>query len=170
VIALLSVIILYLLGLLGTSDVGKISWATLLLFGGGLTLGAAIDSSGFAGYLGTLFADLIAGQPYAIILGLVAVFSVFMTLSASNTATAALLVPVIIPLASALNLPIKTLAVTAGVATSLDFLVPVGTPPSAIAYSSGYIRVKDMVKAGIPITIAGIIMLTLVAWAYWALI
>ena len=65
------------------------------------------------------------------------------------------------------DVDIKELAIAAGIGTSLDFLIPVGTPPSAIAYSSGYVSVKDMFRAGIFITIAGILLLTFLAWLYW---
>jgi sodium-dependent dicarboxylate transporter 2/3/5 len=66
-----------------------------------------------------------------------------------------------------MNVDIKELAILAGIGTSLDFLVPVGTPPSAIAYSSGHISVADMLRAGIFITIAGILLMALLAWLYW---
>ncbi|MEW6722087.1 MAG: anion permease, partial [Candidatus Micrarchaeota archaeon] len=108
-----------------------------------------------------------AGQSLPVIYLAVLCFVVVMTLTASNTATAALIVPIMIPLAGALGAGVKELAVLAGIGTSLDFIVPVGTPPSAIAYSSGYIRVKDMVRAGIWITLAGVLLLAGLALLYW---
>jgi sodium-dependent dicarboxylate transporter 2/3/5 len=167
VIALFAVVLLYLFRLLDTGDVSKIEWSALLLFGGGLSLGAAIDSSGFSTYLGGVLGGLVAGQtPFLLFLSII-VFAVVMTLSASNTATAALIVPVVIPLAALMNVDIKELAIIAGMGTSLDFLIPVGTPPSAIAYSTGHVSVKDMARAGIFLTVAGIIVLAFLAWLYW---
>ncbi len=167
VVALLAVFLLYLLRLLDTGDVSKIAWAALLLFGGGLCLGVAIDDSGLSLYLSDIFAGIVGGQGYLVVLISVIVFAVLMTLTASNTATAALLVPIMIPLAGILGVGVKELVVVAAIGTSIDFLVPIGTPPSTIAYSSGYISVKDMVKAGIPITIAGTLLLAIMAWIYW---
>jgi len=167
VVALFAVVLLYLFGLLETKDVSKIQWAALILFGGGLSLGAAIDVSGFSTYLGDLLGGMVAGQSIFMLFLSVIVFAVLMTLSASNTATAALIIPVVIPLAALMGVDIKNLAIAAGIGTSLDFLVPVGTPPSAIAYSSGYIRVWDMIKAGAFLTVAGILMLAFLAWFYW---
>lgn len=166
-VALFAVFLLYLLGLLDTGDVSKIAWPALLLFGGGLALGAAIDDSGLSLYLSDIFAGIVGGHGYFIVLLSLIAFAVLMTLTASNTATAALLVPVMIPLAGILGVGVKELVIIAAIGTSIDFLVPIGTPPSTIAYSSGYISVKDMVKAGIPITIAGMLLLALMAWAYW---
>ncbi len=166
-VALIPLLLLYLLGLLDTRDVSKINWAVLLLFGSGLSLGAAIDSSSLSGYLGAILGGLVAGQSLFMLFLSVIVFAVIMTLSASNTATAALIVPVVIPLAAITGAGIEELAVIAAMGTSLDFLVPVGTPPSAIAYSSGFIKVSDMLKAGVFITIAGVILLAIMAWLLW---
>lgn len=166
-VALVPVILLYLLGLLETKDISLIEWSALLLFGGGLSLGAAIDSSGLGGHLGSLLGGLAAGQPYPLVLLIVVLFAIFLTLSASNTATAALMAPIVIPLASVLGFSVRNLAIIAGLGTSLDFILPVGTPPSAIAYSSGYVRVGDMVKAGVLITLLGAVLLTLLAYLYW---
>jgi sodium-dependent dicarboxylate transporter 2/3/5 len=167
VVALVPVILLYLFELLEKEDMSKIDWSVLLLFGGGLSLGAAIDSSGLSTYLGGLLGGIVAGQTVFMLFLSVIVFAVILTLSASNTATAALIVPIVIPLAAMTGTGIKELAILAGIGTSLDFLVPVGTPPSAIAYSSGYIRVWDMLKVGIFITTAGILLLAFLAWLYW---
>jgi len=167
VVAIGAVILLYVVGLLKTEDVSKIEWSALLLFGGGLALGAAIDSSGLGSYIGSLLVSIVSGQAKFVLFLLVLAFAVVMTLSASNTATAALLVPIVLPLAKMLGVGMKQLAILAGMGTSLDFLVPVGTPPSAIAYSSGYITVWDMFRAGIFITISGILLLAGMAWLYW---
>ena len=166
-VAILAVVLLYLLGLLETADLSKIDWATLLLFGGGLSLGAAMDSSGLFDFMGEALGAAISGYSgYAVFLFVISL-TVLMTLSASNTATAALIVPLAASLAEATGMGIKELAIMAGIATSIDFIVPVGTPPSAVAYSTGYISVGDMARAGILITIAGALLLATLAWLYW---
>ncbi len=167
VVSVAAVVLLYCLGLLRTDDLSRIEWSALLLFGGGLALGASIDASGLGSVAAGLLAALLQGQAMLVVFMALLVFVVLMTLTASNTATAALIIPVAMSLAPQLGLGVKQLSVLAGMGTSLDFIVPIGTPPSAIAYSTGYIRMGDMVKAGIPITIAGVLLLSLLAWIFW---
>jgi sodium-dependent dicarboxylate transporter 2/3/5 len=90
-----------------------------------------------------------------------------MTVFASNTGTAAVMIPIVIPLAASLGIDARILVVLAGISVSLDFLVPVGTPPNAIAYATGYIHIKDMAKAGIIIALIAALLLSLSAWLYW---
>lgn len=166
-VAVCALVVLYALGLLETGDMSKIDWASLLMFGGGLSLGAAIESTGLGAYLGGLLVGFVMGQATLLLYVSVLAFTVILTLSASNTATAALIVPVVIPLAKALGLGVKQLGVLAGIGTSLDFMLPAGTPPSAISYSTGFISVWDMVKSGLIVTVAGILLLAIMAWLYW---
>jgi len=76
-------------------------------------------------------------------------------------------VPIITALAISIGPMVRELTILAGLASSLNFLTPFGTPPSAMAYSSGHISVLDMLKAGIPITIAAMLLLAALAWLYW---
>ncbi|MBN1160153.1 MAG: DASS family sodium-coupled anion symporter [Candidatus Diapherotrites archaeon] len=167
IIALVPIISLYLFKLLDEKDFVKANWPVLILVGGGLSLGGAMHSSGLGMFFANALKDGLISQPYFIILLAVAAFSVLMTAFASNTAAASILVPIIIPLSLTVGLDIRIVAIVAGMAASLDFLVPVGTPPSAIAYSSGYIKVKDMFKAGIIISTIGVILLALLAVYLW---
>jgi len=167
VVAIGAVVLLYVLGLLRGDDVSKIEWPALLLFGGGLALGAAIDSSGFGAYLGNLLGSVLGGQEtFGIYLSTIG-FTVAMSLGASNTATAALSVPIMISLAASLGIGIKQLAILAGMGASLSFILPIGTPPLTMAYSSGYVTMKDMAKAGIAATLAGALLLAALAWLFW---
>lgn len=166
-VAVCAVVALYAFGLLETGDMSKIDWASLLMFGGGLSLGAAIDASGLGAYLGGLLVGFVTGQATLLLYVSVLAFTVILTLSASNTATAALIVPIVMPLAKALGMGMRQLGVLAGIGTSLDFILPVGTPPSAISYSTGFITVWDMVKSGLVVTVTGILLLAVMAWLYW---
>lgn len=167
VVAIGAVVLLYALGLLRTDDVSKIEWPALLLFGGGLALGTAIDSSGFGGWLGNALGSFLLGQEtYTVYLSAIG-FTVAMSLGASNTATAALSVPIMISLAASLGFGMKQLAILAGIAASLSFILPIGTPPLTMAYSTGYITMRDMAKAGIVATIAGALLLAFLARLYW---
>lgn len=166
-VALLPLVLLSLAGLFGRDDLSKIDWSVLLLFGAGLTLGAAIDSSGLSAYLGSQFSGLVAGQTvmmvYLAVIGLV----VLLTMVGSNTATAAIAVPVMMGLSGTAGAGLKQLGLVAGMGTSLDFIMPLGTPPSAIAYSSGYVRMGDMIRAGLLITILCAVLLAALAVLFW---
>ncbi|MBU2100666.1 DASS family sodium-coupled anion symporter [Candidatus Micrarchaeota archaeon] len=169
VVALIPVILLYAFGLLETKDINKVSWSSLILFGGGLTLGHAIQTVG----LDKLFADILfqylLGQPFLLIIVILAVFAIIFTVVASNTAAAAISIPLVIPLAKGLGVPVEIAVMIIAIGVSLDFIVPIGTPPSAIAYSSGYIKTSDMAKPGIIIALAGVILLTFLAFFVWPL-
>lgn len=167
VIGIIGVVLLFISGLLKAQDLGKIRWDILILFGGGLVLGAAMFETGLSAYFADILAGFLIGNPTVLIIFILAGFSIAMGALASNTATAAIIIPVILPLASSLNLPPETIAIVCGLAVSLDFLLPVGTPPNAIAYSTGKIKVREMLKAGIPLTIVSVLVLTLFATYLW---
>lgn len=166
-VSLIPIILLYLTGLLNTKDFSKINWAVLILIGGGLTLGLAMNSVGLDILFANILQTLIINQPIFFVFVIIGLFAIFMTIFASNTAAAAVMIPVMIPLALSLGLDVRTIVIIAAIGVSLDFIVPVGTPPSAIAYSSGFVRVKDMVKAGVILAFLGVVALASLALLYW---
>ena len=139
----------------------------LILIGGGLTLGLAMNSVGLDILFANILQTLIINQPIFFVFVIIGLFAIFMTIFASNTAAAAVMIPVMIPLALSLGLDVRTIVIIAAIGVSLDFIVPVGTPPSAIAYSSGFVRVKDMVKAGVILAFLGVVALASLALLYW---
>jgi len=166
-ISLVPIILLYLTGLLNTADFSKINWAALILIGGGLTLGLSMNAVGLDLLFANLIKSLIINQPIFLIFVIIGFFAIALTIFASNTAAAAVMIPIMIPLAISLGLDVRTIVVLAAIGVSLDFIVPVGTPPSAIAYSSGYVRVKDMVRAGALLALLGVLVLASLAFIYW---
>jgi sodium-dependent dicarboxylate transporter 2/3/5 len=126
----------------------KLPWGILLLFGAGLSLAAAIDSTGLAAWLADLL-SASAGMPLLAILLLITGFVVFLTEISSNTATAAVFVPVAATFAVSLGLDPMTLAAPAALAASCAFMMPVATPPNAIVFSTGHLTVMQMCRAGI---------------------
>lgn len=166
-VSVVPIILLYVFNLLSTKDFTKAHWPTLILFGGGLSLGTAIATVGLDSIMASALISVVSNQPIFIVFTAVAAFSIFLTLFASNTAAAAVIVPVAIPLAAGLGLDLKLLTIVAALGVSLDFVVPVGTPPSAIAYSTGYIRVRDMVKAGIILAVISTLILASLATFFW---
>lgn len=161
VTAVLAVIVLFGSGLLKKDDLGRINWSALILVGGGLCLGRALTLTHLDALMAEKIAMSVGHLPHLGVLLTIAFFSIAFTAFAANTASAAILVPLMIPLAARFNLSPAVAAMLAGIAVSYDFVVPVGTPPNAIVYSTGRIRVVDMVKAGILLSVVGGIILTL---------
>ena len=166
-VALIPVISLFSLGLLDETDLGKISWPTLLLFGGGLSLGSAVNQVGIDLWLTTLLQAWIADIPLFVTLLILVFFGILVTMVASNTASAAILIPLMLPLSSSLGIDMKSMALLIAIGVSLDFMMPVGTPPSAIAYSTGVVNVREMIKNGFLVNIGtGFILVVLYYFFY----
>ncbi|MDH3760210.1 MAG: DASS family sodium-coupled anion symporter [Gammaproteobacteria bacterium] len=166
-VALVPVIGLFSLRLLEVGDLAKISWPTLLLFGGGLSLGSAVNQVGIDSWLAGLVQDSISGIPLFAVLLMLTFFGIGVTMVASNTASAAILIPLMLPLADDLGLDLKSMAMLIAIGVSLDFMMPVGTPPSAIAYSTGVVNVRQMIKNGFLVNLGtGLILVLLYYFIY----
>lgn len=169
IIALGGAVALALVGKVKSEDLTRISWASLITFGGGLTLGVFLTESGAADWLASLLAGM-AGVPRFVSIGIVAVVALAMTTVASNTATAAMLIPLAIPLASVLGVDPTLLVVTVAVASSIDFALVIGTPPTMMAYSTGLFSSRAIFKTGIVLDLIGLILLITGVTAFWRLI
>ncbi len=155
VIALVPILLCFGTGLLKASRFLRLEWDMLIFLGGGLALGSAIQSSGLAALLASGLQAGLLGQPAFLAALAVAAIGILLTSLMSNTAASALSVPLMIPLAAALGLDVKWFTVLAAVAVSLDFMVPVGTPPDTAAFSTGYLRFRDMLLAGLAVSAVG---------------
>ena len=144
-------------------DIDRVPWSVLLLFGGGLSLAAAIQSSGLAAWLGTALERLGTLPLPLLVLGVVASV-VFLSELASNTAAAATFLPIAGALASGLGESPLLLVVPAALAASCGFMLPVATPPNAIVYGTGRIPMGTMLRAGFLLNLAMIAILTLAAF------
>lgn len=142
-------------------------WGVLMLFGGGLTLSAVLTSSGASKAMVDSLVFLIEGQHYYLIGLLVASFVIFLTEFTSNTASAALLVPIFISIAQAVGMNPLGLSMIVGLGASCAFMLPVATPPNAIAFGTGLVEQKDMLKAGIILNLVSIIFIASVAYQFW---
>ena len=142
----------------------RLPWGILVLFGGGLSLAAAIRSTGVSELLAAQVTGL-AGVPGWVVVLTVVAGIVFLTELTSNTATTATLVPLLAALAPALGLDPLSLVVPAALAASCAFMLPVATPPNAIVFGSGWLRVPDMSRAGLWLNWLGIALITLTAQA-----
>ncbi len=144
------------------------NWGVLILFGGGLALGEVLGLSGASVVLGEQVASALQGAVPWIVLLVVAAFMVLLSEFASNTAAAALLVPVFIAVATPMGLPPDTLVVVVALAASCGFALPVATPPNALVFGSGLVRQKTMLRAGLALDLVCILVLTL--WGALALV
>ena len=166
-VALLPILLLYGMGLLDDTDLGKISWGTLLLFGGGLSLGSALVKVKIDVLLAETLARYLQDIPLFLIVVILVFFGILITMIVSNTASAAILVPLMIPVAKALGLDVRSMAILIAIGVSLDFMMPVGTPPNAIAYSTGLVRVKEMMKNGVLMNLGTGMILALMYYFFW---
>jgi sodium-dependent dicarboxylate transporter 2/3/5 len=142
----------------------RLPWGLLILFGGGLSLAAALDGSGFSAFLGSQVAALHA-VPELVLVGLMVALMIFLTELTSNTATTATLVPVMFAVAAGLGIDPLLLVVPAGIAASCAFMLPVATPPNAIVFGSGRVTVAQMSRAGLRLNLVGIVLITGLAYA-----
>jgi sodium-dependent dicarboxylate transporter 2/3/5 len=141
----------------------KLPWGILVLFGGGLSLAAAIQANGVGEYIGASVSAL-SGLPTVLLVILVAALVIFLTELTSNTATTATLVPILFSLAPGLDIHPFLLMVPATLAASCAFMLPVATPPNAIIFSSGAVTIPQMTRAGVWLNLIGVILITMLTY------
>jgi sodium-dependent dicarboxylate transporter 2/3/5 len=137
----------------------------LVLFGGGLSLAAAIQRTGLAGWIGTELGGLTGWPVFGLILAITTVV-IFLTELTSNTATAAAFLPVVASLAVGIGADPMLLAIPTTLAASCAFMLPVGTPPNAIVYGTGELTIPQMVRAGWWLNIFFVALLPLVCYFF----
>ncbi|UTZ25505.1 DASS family sodium-coupled anion symporter [Vibrio campbellii] len=142
-------------------------WGVLILFGGGICLSNVLKATGTSVFLANGLAGFLEQTGVLLTILAVVVFVVFLTEFASNTASAALLVPVFATIAEALGLSPVILSALIAVAASCAFMLPVATPPNAIVFATGHIKQKEMMRIGMVLNVACIGALTLFAWLFW---
>ncbi len=143
-------------------------WGVLLLFGGGICLSNVLKETGTSLFLANMLSDLIAHFGLILIIAVIAFFVVFLTEFASNTASAALLIPVFATVAEAFGLSPVVLSVLIAVAASCAFMLPVATPPNAIVFGSGHIKQSEMLRVGLVLNLVCGVVLTFIAMTFWA--
>ena len=141
-------------------DTEKIPWGILVMFGGGLALADMMEKNGVMEQIATLF-NALDGYSYFALVCIVVVLAVFASEVLSNLAMVSIFVPLIGAIALDLGLPVEDLAIPLTLGASLAFMMPIGTPPNAIVFSSGYIRVGQMVRYGFMLNLIGIILMIL---------
>ena len=168
VVALLAAIVICSTGIASWKQIQESTdWGVLMLFGGGLTLSAVLKDSGASKILADSIVFMIEGQHFYLIGLLVAAFIIFLTEFTSNTASAALLVPIFISIAQSLGMPEIGLALIIGLGASCAFMLPVATPPNAIVFGSGQVKQSEMVKAGFVLNLVCILVISTMGYLFW---
>lgn len=168
VIALLAAVVICSTGIASWKQLqSSTDWGVLMLFGGGLTLSTVLKDSGASRILADGIVFLIEGGHFYLIGLLVAAFIIFLTEFTSNTASAALLVPIFISIAQSLGMPELGLALIIGLGASCAFMLPVATPPNAIVFGTGEVRQKEMIRAGILLNIICVFVIATFAYLFW---
>lgn len=150
--------------LLTWEEARGIRWGVLLLFGGGLSLASALTETGLAATLAASLSDMAGDMPATATTGLSVLAVLLATELASNTASTAAFLPIMAGLVQALGLPLFALLAPVTLAASCAFMMPVATPPNAIVFGAGGLRVADMVRAGIWMNAGAALLLTGLGW------
>jgi sodium-dependent dicarboxylate transporter 2/3/5 len=145
------------------SDTTKMAWGILLLFGGGLSLAAALEKVGLIGMLGKWIAGFSGSDPLVLIF-MIAIVSIFISEVMSNIAQVVVFSPVLGGIAVALHLNPVMLGLPMALAASCASMMPMGTPPNAIVFASGHIQMKQMMRTGFVMNIVAVILITLFCW------
>jgi sodium-dependent dicarboxylate transporter 2/3/5 len=163
---------LVLFGVLKWEDIhNDLEWGTaLFIFGGGISLGLAMDYSGAGAYFAHLFFPYIQGGGWLLLFAGVGVFGALVTNAMANVAAAALILPIVIPMARLEGVDPTVLALCLGMGTSFAMLLVIGCPPNAIAYSYRYFKASDLTKVGAVATPILLIILVLVVAIWWKIL
>ena len=160
-VAVIAIILLYITKVLNWDEIIKsIQWDVLLLFGGGLTLGMLIDQSGLGMILVSKVSQLITVIPLFFFLWIIVLFSIILTEFMSNTASAALILPLLFTMSNQLQVNPMILVFPATIAASYGFMMPVGTPPNAMVFGTDLVPQNNMIKAGFVLNLLFSIILT----------
>jgi len=170
IIAMISGITLFLLPakesekkILHWNEAVKMPWGIILLFGGGMAIAKGFEVSGLAVWIGSQISFIEQLNLFLMILVLVA-FVNFLTEITSNLATTAMLLPILTSIALQLGVHPYSLLVSAAIAASCAFMLPVATPPNAVVFGSGYLKIKDMTRNGLFLNIFSIFLIVIMVY------
>ncbi|MCG2462260.1 DASS family sodium-coupled anion symporter [Flavobacteriaceae bacterium F89] len=170
IIALMGAMLLFLIpsrsrmgALIKWNEAVKLPWGVLLLYGGGLAIAASFQTSGLATWIGTQM-TVIQGLSLFLMIAIIVASVNFLTELTSNLATTAMLLPILASMAVALDIHPIIFMVSATLAASCAFMLPVATPPNAVVFGSGKLEIKDMVRAGIWMNLFSIALITLLIY------
>jgi solute carrier family 13 (sodium-dependent dicarboxylate transporter), member 2/3/5 len=172
VVGLLSVPALVLADTMEWDDLVDIDWGTILLFGGGIALADALATTGATKWIADSVFTSLTGAPIVLVVAVVVLLVIFLTEMTSNTATATIIVPILISIGSVFAATLGLtdvaaavfLSVSGAIAASFAFALPVATPPNAIVFGSGYLKQEQMMRAGVVLNLIMTAVLTGLIW------
>lgn len=161
IVAVTAIILMIVIRILSFAEfVEHTNWAVLILFGGGLTLSAALQSSGASAWMADNIIEILpAGNQWLVYL-LICIFVIFLTELVSNTASAALLVPLFFTVGLEFGYPAEVMVIMIAVCASCAFMLPVATPPNALVFSSGLVPQRKMMTAGLILNLSFALLLS----------
>lgn len=169
-IAMLSAVLLFVFNLVDWPEVEQnVNWGVVVMYGGAIALGSAMQKTGAATWLVSAALASFKLTPLLLV-SAIALLSLVLTIGVSNAAVVALLLPVSLTLSATYHVDPRVMVFTVAVPAGLDFCLPIGTPSNAIAYSAGYYRVSDSVRAGLMLDFGSWVLFVLLAWFYWPLL
>ncbi len=169
IVALTAILILFFAEVLRLEDINHINWNALLTFGGGLAIGGVLVATGFSDWVALKLVGLSSFPPLLVIF-LVAVLTMVIGAFISNTACAAMLIPLAIPLGQILHIDPCLMVAIVAIGSSIDFALVIGTPPTMLAYSTGIFEIREIFKRGIALDAIGALLLSFVAIWIWKLL
>lgn len=169
-IALLSAVSMFLLNIISWEDAAAtIDWGIIIMYGGAISLGSALIKTNAVFYIADQIMSQFNPSPFMLIIAFICM-SIWLTEGISNSAVVVFMLPVALSLAAKYSIDPKIATFCVAVPSGLVYMLPTGSPPSAICYSSGFYSIKEVVKAGLFMNILSIIVLILTAKYYWPLI
>lgn len=170
VISLLSVVILFSFGCLSWDDVHNyVNWGVILMYGGAVVAAKALEQTGATVWLVGRFLDVGPQTPFFTLV-IFAFLAKFLTEGVSNVACVAIILPVALSLCSTLGIAPVVMVYFVAVSSGLAFILPISSPPNAIAYSSGYYEISKVIKPGLILNLLTLIIFILMAIIYWPII
>jgi sodium-dependent dicarboxylate transporter 2/3/5 len=169
-IALAAVVVLFAFGVVQWRDVeGYVNWGLILMYGGAISLGSALNTSGAAAWVAQETIAQWAGSPLTVVM-MISLATVALTEVMSNSAAVAIVMPVGIAVAQQFGMDPRFMAPLVAVPAGMAFMLPIGTPANAIAFSSGYLRLADMMWPGLALNVAAYVIFNLLVHFYWPLL
>ena len=151
--------------LINWEEAVKLPWGIILLFGGGMALAKGFEQTGLASWLGSQMTSF-EGVTLLILLVIIIISVNFITEVTSNLATTAMLLPILAPIAITMHVNPYLLMVATTVSASCAFMLPVATPPNAVVFGSGYLKISDMIKTGIWMNVISIFFLVIMVYFF----
>ena len=168
VIALCVVIFICISGVATWKEIQeRVEWGVLVLFGGGLTLSIVMKDSGASKIMADSIVQFVQTKPLWVLCFVMTTFIIFLTEFTSNTASAALIMPIVISVAQSMNLPPIALAAIISCGASCAFMLPIATPPNAIVFATGNVKQLDMAKVGLILNLFCIAIIGSMTYFVW---